>query len=61
MTKKETLKTILLYLSSSSMSEQERMMRISLLPHMEEVHLKSLVKILKDEVNETIDVYLKSI
>ena len=61
MNKKNTLKQILLYLSSSRMSEQEGMMRISLLPHMEDIHLLSLSKILEDEVNETIDVYLKSV
>jgi hypothetical protein len=59
--KKEIMRKILLYLSSSRMDEQERMMWISLLPHMKDDHLQSLEKLLEGEVNETIELYLKNI
>jgi hypothetical protein len=56
----ENFKKILLYMPSSRMSEEEKTMWFSLLPHMKEIHISKLAQLLEQEAKEVVDVRLKN-
>lgn len=57
----DTMKDVILLLQSSRMPEDEKKMRLALMPHMDDEQIQHLSKILRTESDIYIDAYLSAI
>ncbi len=57
----DSMKDVIILLQSSKMPEDEKKMRLALMPHMDDAQVQHLSKILREESDIYIDAYLNAI
>ncbi len=57
----KSMKDVIIGLQSSRMNEQEKMMRMAMMPHMSDDQLTQLASLLKKEASVYVDAYLEKV